>query len=140
MIEKYYEYLSANYNGRQWSINGPRALSRVAWDACHVNAHNATGTDCFNVTAYKKKWFNPVNWNWCGWFFQEDAKDKVLELTSGSYTAHFANKLSSGQILDMNLDTAFKALAKKNCPYSVEVLKMHSYSRVSNRRRAPLRN
>ena len=123
LIEKFYDHLSVNYRGEPWGINGPLALSKVILDACHVNADNAERVDCFNVTGYDTKWFNPVDWNNSAWVFEEAMKNKVLEATNQSYTMHFANKMSSKMKLDMNLDTAYRALAHNNCPHSFEVLK-----------------
>ena len=122
IIDKFHEHIATHYQGNQWAINGPLAITSVVWDACHVNAYNATGADCFNVTSYESKWFNPVGWQNSAWSFQEELKHKVLEASNGSYTIHFANKMSSKTKLNMDLDTAYKALAQENCPHSVKIL------------------
>ena len=122
IIDKFHDHISVNFDGHQWAINGPTAISKVVWDACQVNAHNAGGSACFNVTAFKAKWSNPVGWQNSNWSFEEEKKNKVLEVSNGSYTFHFYNKMSSETKLNMDLDTAYKALAEENCPHSAKIL------------------
>ena len=122
IIEKFFEHIAANYRGNEWGINGPLAITTVIQEECHVNADNAPKSNCFNVTAYEAKWFDPVGWQNSAWAFKEGYKDKVLKVSNGSYTLHLANKMTSKTKLNMDLDTAYKALAEENCPHSSRIL------------------
>ena len=127
VLSNLFNYIAGHFDGRSWGANGPTALSRVLMDTCHINAYNTTshsgGLDCFNITAYPAKWFDPIGWQDHGLIFDENQKERVISALNGSYTLHLSNFLSHDIRLNITEDTAFRSVARQNCPLSAEKLR-----------------
>ena len=89
---------------------------------------------CHNLTAFPFQYFYPGRYRSARLLFSDankglkdkNDKTKMLKLANQSYTVHLWSSSRTWakypKVLDSKADTAFKTIALKNCPISVQML------------------
>ena len=141
MLDYLQDYLASKFDGSNWGANGPMAITRTIYHFCNTTmfpslAHvtDVTTPGCHNLTAFSSQYFYPGRYDSARLLFSDankglndkNDKKKMLKLANQSYTVHLWSTARTWakypKVLDNKADTAFKTIAFKNCPISVQML------------------
>ena len=106
-----------NFDGLNWTANGPALITRVVGNYCHRNVWNKQKiTICNDVQILPSSAFFAVPYtNWKSFFDSREVK-YVERKIQYSFGVHFWNKLSKVAQIIVGSTQPLSLLAKENCP------------------------
>ena len=113
-------YVSLNFDGEQWTSNGPMAFTAVLFQMCGVEqVRHLVLNRCKDVTVLP--WQSLYSTPWWEWrhIFEQYKQDVALDrVNTGTYAVHLWGKLSRDFDASMQKPSALHTLAAENCPAS----------------------
>ncbi|KAG5674234.1 hypothetical protein PVAND_004214 [Polypedilum vanderplanki] len=113
--EMFMQDMIENFDGNEWSTNGPFMLQRVLSKLCKTSDVNEMH-NCNGFHVLEDSLCYPVKGTKWELLFDEKIGNEIVELTKNSLVVHFWNKLSHMQKLKCESNAAYTQLARKFCP------------------------
>ena len=120
ILEAFLQYLKYNFNGQDWSANGPKLVTKVMQELCHTpELSQMTSDKCLGIHVFDPHAFYPVPWrNWQD-LYQSELHHELYD----SYSVHLWGRHSSQiKLEDLPGNAAIIKLAKTHCPISLNIL------------------
>ena len=120
VMQKTIEYLASKFNGHDWGANGPKAITMVMYDLCHVNdAKLMSPEKCLGIQVFSPSYFYKIPWRQWRDIYDSLKTVKILESLKQSYVLHTWGRFSSSISLNYDIkDSAYFKIAAMNCPVS----------------------
>ena len=120
ILVRFLQYLKYNFNGQDWSANGPKLVTKVMQELCHTpELSQMTSDKCLGIHVFDPHAFYPVPWrNWQD-LYQTELHHELYD----SYSVHLWGRHSSQiKLEDLPGNAAIIKLAKTHCPISLNIL------------------
>ncbi|CAG9798768.1 unnamed protein product [Chironomus riparius] len=114
--------LKKNFNGKNWSNNGPYVLTRVLYEICRTkDIQQMIDKDiCTNFRVLPIEDCYDIGWSELHKFFKPEYLNETLGRISDALMTHVWNKDSARIPLSKEANVAYIHLAKKYCPRTLE--------------------
>lgn len=124
MAERCLLDLQKNFDGHNWSTNGPGVITRLLLDLCGIKNRTKNtnllnlmvNKDCGGLTVFPPTAFYPIPYTSWYWYFNEYKLQSMIFNTKQSYAIHIWNKLSEHTKIPLNSDLPYLYYANKYCP------------------------
>ena len=114
ILMHFLQHLKHNFNGQDWSANGPKLVTKVMQELCHTQDLAQMSPDkCLGVHVFEPYAFYPVPWR----HWQDLHKTDFHYDLNHSYSVHLWGRHSSEvKLEDLPKNAALFQLAKTHCP------------------------
>ena len=113
-MERFLEHLKYNFNGQDWSANGPKLVTKVMQEICQTeDLSEMIPEKCLGIQVFQPNSFYPVPWrNWKDFY-----KSEFLYNLNQSYSLHLWGRHSSHiKLKDLNENQTLYHLSRIHCP------------------------
>ena len=120
ILVQFLQYLKYNFNGQDWSANGPKLVTKVMQELCHTTELSQMTPDlCLGIHVFGPQAFYPVPWrNW-----QDLYKTELNHELNDSYSVHLWGRHSSQiRLEDLPENASIIELARTHCPISLNII------------------
>ena len=120
ILVRFLQYLKYNFDGQDWSANGPTLVTRVMQELCRTPALSQMTSDtCLGIHVFDPQAFYPVPWrNW-----KDLYKTELNHELNDSYSVHLWGRHSRQiKLEDLPEKTAIIKLAKTHCPITLNII------------------
>lgn len=117
------EDFASNYDPNNWSMNGPKLVTRVMKRVCNVTDFEGVPVEqCHGFKVYSKDMFWAVSYTIAKQFF-DPKKFKILEQdTRNSYSIHVFNHMTKNIKYKVGTKSLYTFTTKEQCPVTYSYL------------------
>ncbi|KAK7870308.1 hypothetical protein R5R35_003700 [Gryllus longicercus] len=109
--------LRDDFDGNDWSHNGPGVITRVLQRLCDASqVSDMTPERCAGFRVLPPSAFFPVPWPQWRRYFQEQGAALTMAAINGSYVIHVWNRMSAAAIVSLHSEQPYAQVARQFCP------------------------